>query len=211
MNRKTSLKGFSAMHDTGLMPITEEVTLPQTTPRSPSLAQQLVHLLQQVLLLSQQDAQVSVPPRRLRGRPPTLGLQHLYLALLVGVLQGASHLSTIWRRLSLEPIGTFAPVQVTYEAVRKRLVTTGTRALEQLFEAISQGLAHWSQNHPSACSLAPFAPQVVALDETTLRSRATTHLRPARPAQRRSASVAGQTGVPLRSANATLDTRAVSR
>lgn len=158
------------MHDTALTPITEEVALPSITPRSPSLAQHLVHLLQQVLLLSEQTSQVSVPPRRRRGRPPTLNVQHLCLALVVGVLQGPRHLSTIWRRLWLEPIGTFAPVQLTYEAVRKRLITGGTTALKQLFESVSQGLAHPSQQsqHPSACSLAPFAPQVVALDESTL-------------------------------------------
>jgi len=157
------------MHDSALTSIAEDLTLPQITPRSPSLAQQLISLLQQVLVLAQHDSQVLAPQSRRRGRPPTLCLQHLSLALLLGVLEGARHLSTIWRRLSVEPIGTFAPVQLTYEAVRKRLLIRGTDALEHLFEKVSQGLAHWSQSQlPSACSLAPFAPQVVALDESTL-------------------------------------------
>jgi hypothetical protein len=60
-------------------------------------------------------------------------------------------------------------VKVTYEAVRKRLLRAGTAALQQLFEQVTQGLAHWSQaQQVSALSLAPFASQVVALDETTL-------------------------------------------
>ena len=55
------------------------------------------------------------------------------LAMLMGVLQQTPHLSTIWRRLYLEEIGTFAPVQVTYEAVRKRLLSAGTTALQHLY------------------------------------------------------------------------------
>jgi hypothetical protein len=53
--------------------------------------------------------------------------------------------------------------------VRKRLLTAGTAVLEHLFALVSQGLADFSQaQQPSALSLAPFAPQVVALDESTL-------------------------------------------
>jgi hypothetical protein len=107
-------------------------------------------------------------------------LPQLYLALLLGVLRQTPHLSTIWRRLYLEEIGTFAPVQVTYEAVRKRLLSAGTTALQQLFALVCQGLARWSQaQHPSALSLAPFATQVVALDESTFDRlrRLTTDLR----------------------------------
>ena len=155
------------MHDTALTPITEEVALPQLTPASPSLAQHLIALLHQVLVLSENDSRLVVPASRRRGRPATLSMHHLALALLLGVLQGAKHLTTIWRRLSLEAIGPFAPVHSTYEAVRKRLLTRGVDALRHLFEQVTLGLAHLSQ-HPSACSLAPFASQIVALDESTL-------------------------------------------
>ena len=57
------------------------------------------------------------------------------------MLRQPCHLSTIWRRLYLEEIGTFAPVQVSYEAVRKRLLSAGTTALKQLFETLSSALA----------------------------------------------------------------------
>jgi len=155
------------MHDTALTQVPAEGFLPQIQPRSPSLAQQLIHLLQQVLVLAHQSRAVQAPERRPRGRPPRLSLQQLYLALLMGVLRQTPHLSTIWRRLYLEEIGTFAPVHVTYEAVRKRLLSAGTTALQQLFDMVSQGLAQWSQQQPSALALAPFASQVVALDEST--------------------------------------------
>ncbi len=156
------------MHDTTLTQVQAEGYLPQLQPRCPSLAKPLVHLLQQVLVLAQASSAIQAPECRPRGRPPLLSLQQLYLALLMGVLRQTPHLSTIWRRLYLEEIGTFAPVQVTYEAVRKRLLSAGTTALQHLFETVSVGLAQWSQaQHPSALSLAPFASQVVALDEST--------------------------------------------
>ena len=156
------------MHDIALRQVQAEGYLPQLQPRCPSLAQQLVHLLQQVLMLAQESTSIQAPESRPRGRPPLLSLQQLYLALLMGVLRQTPHLSTIWRRLYLEESGTFAPVQVTYEAVRKRLLSAGTTALQHLFEMVSVGLAQWGQSqHASALSLASFASQVVALDEST--------------------------------------------
>lgn len=145
----------------------EEVTLVQVAPGSSSLAQQLIHLLHQVLVLAQQDTQLTTAVSRRRGRPASVSLPHLVLALLLGVLHGATHLSSIWRRLCVEAIGPFAPVQLTYEAVRKRLLTHGVTALQQVFEQVTRGLGQLSQ-HPSACDLAPFASQIVALDESTL-------------------------------------------
>jgi hypothetical protein len=157
------------MHDSALTQVQAEGYLPQLQPRSASLAQHLIGLLQQVLVLASQHSAVPTRARRQRGRPSQLPLPQLYLALLQGVLRQTPHLSTIWRRLYLETIGTWPPVQVTYEAVRKRLLTAGTGALEQLFALVCCGLEHWSQaQQPSALSLAPFAAQVVALDESTL-------------------------------------------
>ena len=60
-------------------------------------------------------------------------------------------------------------MQVTYEAVRKRLLAAGTAPLQRLFETLSHALAQRSLSQPpSALTLAPFASQVLALDETTL-------------------------------------------
>jgi Transposase DDE domain len=168
MTVNVSLKGFPVMHDTKLLQAQVEGYLPQIQPRSPSLAQQLVHLLQEVLALSPSRHDLQAPSPRPRGRPPVLSLPHLYLALLMGVLQQTPHLSTIWRHLYLEEIGTFAPVRLSYEAVRKRLLSAGTSVLQQLFETVSAALATLSPPPPSALELAPFASQVVALDESTL-------------------------------------------
>lgn len=148
-------------------PQAEEEALVHVAPRSSALAHQLIGLLHQTLVLAEQETHLSTRTARHRGCPARVTWPHLALALLLGVLQGARHLSTIWRRLSVETIGPFAPVQVTYEAVRKRLLTQGVAALQQVFEQVTRGLGQLSQ-HPSACTLAPFASQIVALDESTL-------------------------------------------
>ena len=154
--------------DTAVAQVPAADLLPQLQPRNASLVQQLIDLLQQVVLLAQPPHAVQVEPAVRRGRPAALPLSHLYLALLYGVLRRASHLTTIWRRLSLQAIGTWPLMQVTYEAVRKRLLAAGTAGLEQLFELVGCGLALWSQSQqPSTLALASFASQV-ALDETTL-------------------------------------------
>ena len=70
------------MHDD--IPLTQvqaEGYLPQIHPRSPSLAQQLVHLLQQVLVFAHESSAMQAPQSRPRGRPPLLPLQQLYLAI----------------------------------------------------------------------------------------------------------------------------------
>src|SRR5260221_11487735 len=86
----------------------------------------------------------------------------------MGVLRQTPHLSTIWRRLYLEEIGTFVPVPVTYEAVRKRLLSAGTTALQHLFDSVAVGLAQRRQSqHSFALPLAPFASQLMTLDACT--------------------------------------------
>lgn len=158
------------MHDTAVTQGQTLVGSVQPSLVSPSLAQQIVALLEQVLRQGEPDrSEVLAKSKRPRGRPPKLPLQQLWLALLIGVIRQAKHLSTIWRTLCLENTGSFGVVQLTYETVRKRLLAAGTEPLQQLFATVSQALAQWSQAHPSpALHLAAFAAQVVALDESTL-------------------------------------------
>ena len=70
MTVNISLKGFPVMDDTKLLQVQTEGYLPQLQPRSASLAQQLVHLLQQVLVLSPASHDVQAPEHHPRGRPP---------------------------------------------------------------------------------------------------------------------------------------------
>jgi hypothetical protein len=133
------------------------------------VAQDLVALLEALLKQEPSSHEVVVAAKRGRGRPPTLPLHQLWLVLLLGILRQAEHLSSIWRWLCLQPTGSFAAVQITYEAMRKRLVTAGTLPLQQLFETLSRALQQWDLSHPSpALTVAPFAQAIVALDESTL-------------------------------------------
>jgi hypothetical protein len=93
-------KGFPAMHDTALMPVQPSACIPPPRPPSTSVAQQIVTLLEELLVESQaSSSSLMTSGKRARGRPPTLPLDQLWLALLIGVIRHAKHLSTIWRTL----------------------------------------------------------------------------------------------------------------
>lgn len=161
------------MHDTALIPLTQAQE--QEGPSSSEVvAQRLISLLEELQHLAptqpeEPSQQVAVVPKRQRGRPASLPLPQLWLALLLGLLRQAKHLSTIWRWLCLQPTGSFAPVQVSYQAMRQRLLRAGAESLQQLFQTLTQALGQWDQAHPtSAVAVASFASAIVALDETTL-------------------------------------------
>jgi len=102
-----------------------------------------------------------------RGRPETLTTLHLCLGVVLCGLEGFQSQLKLWRRLCLEPMGPFAPVLVGDQAVYNRLARTGAGAMRAFFEQISswmsEQVAGWHE-----CSLAPWASQVLALDESTL-------------------------------------------
>jgi hypothetical protein len=116
-------------------------------------------------------------PRR-RGHPIMLTWPHLWLSLLLSVLLGMDNYQQGWRRLCSEAIGPFLPVQLTDDALIKRLKQAGIEPLLSLFYAISQQLAQ-SLQAVSACQLAPFASRIVCIDETTWDA-VQRHLKPLR-------------------------------
>src|SRR6266446_6653166 len=120
----------------------QSVSTQELAPLS-SPAQQLVSFLQTLLHCPQDDASSEHPTRR-RGHPESFSLDQLWLALLLALLRGSSHWRDVWRMLVWEGVGSFPLVSVTPAALRQRGAAT------------------------SALPLAPFARQVVALDETTL-------------------------------------------
>lgn len=106
-----------------------------------------------------------------RGNPGKLSCEHLWLAFLQGILMQVEHVADIWNSLLWQQLGPFAPVTLSYNAVRQRLLAEGTAGLEVLLQRINSGL----RARPALCSalpqhLAAFAKQVVALDECTLES-----------------------------------------
>src|SRR5260370_5994225 len=112
--------------------------------------------------------------RRPRGRPRELCESLLWLSLLLSLLGGMRSYQDWWRRLCSSAIGPFQPLALTDDALLKRLRQAGVEPVRQLFSQVSQGLAQSLAGH-SSTALAPFASQILALDECTL-DRLTRHL-----------------------------------
>ncbi len=101
------------------------------------------------------------------GRPRVLPALALWAGLLVCVLRGFGTQLAIWRLLSDRGLWFFPRFAVTDQAVYKRLQTAGPAPLARLFGQISTVLAERVQG--AVCArLAPFAAEVVSLDESTL-------------------------------------------
>ena len=103
------------------------------------------------------------------GRPRILPAMVLWAGLLVCVLRGFGSQLSIWRLISERQLWFFPRFEVTDQAVYKRLHSAGTEPLERLFEQISSVLAQRLQGVVSE-KLAPFAGDVVCIDESTLDS-----------------------------------------
>lgn len=162
-----------------------------------SVREQMVSLLTHLLsLLTPQDSSPQPADKPGRGRPPTFSLEHLWLAILVGMLNQADGLRRIWRSMRSGPIGPFPAITVTYSAVRDRLLKASMLPLQQFFVQIRAALLLFQeQSGVTALPLARFAPQVVALDESSLDElkRLTEDLRevPDKSAQLRPGKLAG--------------------
>ena len=101
------------------------------------------------------------------GRPRVLPAMGLWAGLLVCVLRGFGSQLAVWRLISERGLWFFPRFPVTDQAVYKRLHTAGTKPLERLFEQITSVLAQRFQGMDSD-KLAPFAKEVVCIDESTL-------------------------------------------
>ena len=117
-------------------------------------------------------------PLKGRGRPVTLHWEHLWLSLLLSVLLGMNNYQQWWRRLCSECIGGFAPLQITDDALIKRLQQAGLQPLLELLQHVSEQLAQQLEG-VLACQLAPWASRIVCLDETT-GDAVQRHLKPLR-------------------------------
>ena len=105
------------------------------------------------------------------GRPRILPALCLWAGLLVCVLSGFSSQLALWRLLSAYGLWAYPRFAIGDQAVYKRLAAAGTAELERLFDQLSTLLREWLTPY-AAGSLAPWAPEVFALDATTLDAMA---------------------------------------
>src|SRR5438270_6712398 len=114
---------------------------------------------QQVVSYVSEQTRALVPDGRRRGKPATLTTLHLCLGVVLCGLEGFGSQLKLWRRLCLEPMGPFAPVQVVDQAVYNRLARA-SKDMRLFFEQASgwmaQQLVEWEDR-----SLAPSASQVL--------------------------------------------------
>lgn len=91
----------------------------------------------------------------------------LWGALLVCVLRGFQSQMELWRLLSVRGLWSYPLIEVSDEAVRKRLAQAGgAKAMEKLFEHITSLLA--ARLSPYRETLVSFTSTVVAIDQLTL-------------------------------------------
>jgi hypothetical protein len=101
------------------------------------------------------------------GRPRVLPAFALWAGVLVCVLRGMPSQRAIWRLLTARRLWHFPRFPLSDQAVYKRLADADTGPLETVFAAVGRLLA--ARLTPwAARDLAPFATEVVAIDETTL-------------------------------------------
>jgi hypothetical protein len=101
------------------------------------------------------------------GRPRVLPAVALWGGLLVCILQDFHTQLDLWRLLSQEQLWDYPRFPVSDQAVYTRLAAGGTAPLEQLFAQVCSVLTERLAPY-AATELAPFASEVVVLDETTL-------------------------------------------
>lgn len=102
-----------------------------------------------------------------RGRPRVLPALCLWSGVLVSVLRGFASQTDLWRLLTQQGLWDYPRFPVTDQAVYDRLADAGTAPMEQLFVHLTDLLAARLTPFTEA-DLAPFATDVVALDESDL-------------------------------------------
>jgi len=121
---------------------------------------------QQLVSYVTDRTQALVPAVRRRGRPARLSALHLCLGIVLCGLEGFGSQLKLWRRICLESMGPFAPVWVGDQAVYNRLARAAA-AMRAFFEQVSGWMSEQLvglEDH----RLAPWASQVLVLDESTL-------------------------------------------
>lgn len=102
-----------------------------------------------------------------RGRPRVLPALCLWTGLLICVLRGMHHQRSLWRLLTQGSLWFYPRFAVSDEAVYKRLAHDGVQPMHDLLTQISELLGGRLAPYADH-TLAPFATEVLVLDETTL-------------------------------------------
>jgi Transposase DDE domain len=121
---------------------------------------------QMIVLVQESCRQLQPRARRGVGHPGKVSWQELCVGILLCVLQGWHVQLDLWRLITTGAIEPFEPVAITDQAIYNRLARAG-EPMRQWYEQVSGWLA--LRLEPLADQrVAPFASQVLALDECSL-------------------------------------------
>jgi hypothetical protein len=136
---------------------------PVTTESVP-LIQQLLSFFETLLSAAgSQEESLSAARRR-----PQLLITHLLLACLLQMMRQNCSPAQVARTLLLEKLGSFAPLRcVSRQQVRQRLLSCGLAPFRHLLQQVAEAVSRQS-SAPNACTLAPFASSIVAVDQSDL-------------------------------------------
>jgi hypothetical protein len=107
------------------------------------------------------ESEKAEPGQKKRGRPQQVEWMQIALGVLVSVLYGMSNYQQLWRRLRRKELAGYGKIQVKDDAIIKRLKQAGTEPFERLFKKLGEG----REEVGNACTLAPLAPEIAAIDE----------------------------------------------
>lgn len=131
-----------------------------------SASDQIVQFLHELVRPDPCEQASSLLPRG-RGRPRELSGEHLCVAMLLAILRGFSGVACVWRLITWSGVGSFPLLNLTRDAVRKRLMHASLDCWHDLLERVTIALRSWTLRAQDQ-TLAPFATQVLALDQSTL-------------------------------------------
>ena len=141
--------------------------LPTLVPAVPAAEPPLLDRVEAFLTELAADLEPAPPGPPGRGRPRILPALALWGGLTVCVLRGWSNQKALWRLLSATGLWHFTPLPVSDEAVYKRLADATPSPMAALFANLTALLVDRLDPHADR-TLAPFAAEVFALDQTTL-------------------------------------------
>jgi Transposase DDE domain len=138
-------------------------SLPAPLGERAALLDRIEYVIRDVI----EDMEPAPPSPRGRGAPAILPELCLWAGMLICILRGFSSQRAIWRVLTLYGLWDFPRVSVSDAAIYDRLARSDDASLTHLFVQITQILrAHLAPYADQ--TLAPFAPEVMALDESVL-------------------------------------------
>ncbi|MEO8955016.1 MAG: IS4 family transposase [Ktedonobacteraceae bacterium] len=123
--------------------------------------------LMETLLLQAIKQPTETEVMKKRGRPAQVSNHLLAAGILWCLLHGWVSQWDLWRRISYLGVGSLAPVEVCDQAIYNRLAKSGTQMMQQWCAQITTWLWEWMAPFEDR-SLAPFASQILALDESTM-------------------------------------------